>query len=404
MDITHYNEMKSNFNWLAQENKIQGKAIYLFGHCNASETLADLFAEKGYPVKAILDNNISKQGTAYRDIPVVTPGEVLKEDTGQALVCIAARASAAMEAQLTQMGYAGGVVKLVEYNSYAEYSFSEDTLSRKRKRLERGIRLIREERKKYPGCYRIYCPFSALGDVYYMMAYLPCFLAKRNIFDYVVFTVGGACRDVAEMFGAKYSEAISQTEMDESIQAVLYTRESDAFIPHQDRPYVVNLARALYVKKIPLESVYKYGVFGLEVGCTPSKPVKLKKYAVPEQMLKGKSVIISPYAKSVTNISWDYWKRVIQYYRNKGYPVFTNAVHGEETLPGTIRLEIELAQMQSAAEQAGTFIGLRSGLCDVIREAACKKIALYPDCYYSDTRWKMEEIYHLEGWENIVVR
>lgn len=403
MDSIHYKEMKTNFERLARENKIQEKAIYLFGHCNASETLADLFAEKGYPVKAILDNNSAKQGTAYRNIPVAAPEEILKEDTGQTLVCIAARASAAMEMQLAQMGYGGMVEKLVTYNSYAEYSFSEDTISRRHKRVERGIRLLGQQTEEFPGCYRIYCPFSALGDIYYMMSYLPYFLEKKNIADYVVFTVGRACRDVAGMFGAKHVQAISQAEMDESIQAVLYTRDTDAFIPHQDRPYVVNLAKALYIKKIPLELIYKYGVFGLDTGCTPYMPLKLEKYPIPEQMIKGKSVILSPYAKSVTNIPWDYWLQIIKNFREKNYPVFTNTAKGEETLPGTIPLQIKLNQMQSAAEQAGIFIGLRSGLCDVMKAAVCKKIALYPDCYYSDTQWKMEEIYHLEGWENIVV-
>ena len=64
---------------------------------------------------------------------------------------------------------------------------------------------------------------------------------------------------------------------------------------------------------------------------------------------------------------------------------------------------MKLSELQCAAEYAGTFIGIRSGVCDVIREAACRKIALYPDCCYSDTRWKMAEIYHLEDFENIVV-
>lgn len=403
MDQLHYEEMKKNLKRLVRNHILQNRVIYLFGHCNATEELMELLIREGCEVKGILDNNQSKQGMRCNGIPIVPPAMILEEDPCNVLVCIVARASAAMEKQLAHMGYRGKVEKLVIYNSYAEYSLSEDTILRKYKRVERGMQHIGQERKKYPGCYRIYCPFSALGDVYYMMAYLPYFLARRNISNYVVFTVGGACKDVAEMFGARHTEALSQEEMDESIQAVLYTRDRDAFIPHQDRPYVVNLSKALYVKKISLESAYKCGVFGLDADCTPCKPIKLQRFTIPKQMVCGKSVIISPYAKSVTNIPLDYWKQVIKYYRDKKYPVFTNAVKGEETLPGTLRLEVSLNQMQSAAEQAGTFIGLRSGLCDVIRAASCKKIALYPDCYYSDTRWKMKEIYHLDGWQNIVV-
>ncbi len=59
--------------------------------------------------------------------------------------------------------------------------------------------------------------------------------------------------------------------------------------------------------------------------------------------------------------------------------------------------------MKSVVERAGTFIGIRSGLCDVIRTADCHKIALYPDYHYCGTRWTAAEIYAIEGFENIVV-
>lgn len=120
-------------------------------------------------------------------------------------------------------------------------------------------------------------------------------------------------------------------------------------------------------------------------------------------MPQGHSVILSPYAKSVTNISADYWRQIVSYFREKGFALYTNVTKEENALPDTEPLGIPLNQMQSATEWAGTFIGLRSGLCDVIQHAACHKIALYPDAYYSDTGWKMEEIYHLSGWENIIV-
>lgn len=403
MDQMHYKEMEKKLEQLIQSNILQDKKIYLFGHCNATEELADLIIKKGYEVQYILDNNKSKQGDFYRGIPVVRPEVIVDDYDSNALVCIVARAGAAMEMQLKQAGFKGKIEKLIVYNSYAEYSFSEDTVLRKQARLKRGIELLKKQKEKYSGVYRIYCPFSALGDVYYMMSYLPYFLANQGVSSYVVFTVGVSCEKVVEMFGADKTESLSQLEMDESIQAVLYTADMNAYIPHQDRPYVVNLARALYIKKIPLELLYKYGVFGLDKECVPFKPCKLKPCNLPEQAIPGKSVILSPYAKSVSNIPVDYWNRIVRYYKGKRYYMFTNVTNGEEALPGTERLEVSLDEIQSAAEQAGIFVGLRSGLCDVIKGAACRKIALYPNRYYSDTKWKMEEIYHLDEWENIVV-
>ncbi len=403
MDRQHYEEMAANLNVLEQEGFLQTKNMFLFGHCNATEELANLLIEKGCKVRAILDNNVSKQGTDYRGIPIEAPKEVLLSEPDDTVICIVARAYAAMAKQLQQMGFRGRVEKLVDYNSYAEYSLSDETIERKQKRVRRGEYLLRQAEEKYQGFYRIYCPFSALGDVYYMMSYLSYYLAKKETDRYVIFTIGKACAEVARMFGAEHVEACSQKNMDEQIQAVLYAGESNAFIPHQDRPYVANLYKALYIKKIPLEMIYKYGVFALSKECEPCRPVKLGQYEKLSEIPQGKAVILSPHAKSVTNIGDVYWRQIIQYYKEKEYEVYTNVAGEETVLEGTKRLEVPLAQLQSVVERAGIFIGLRSGLCDVLKWADCKKIALYPDCYYSDTKWKMEEMYHLEGWENIVV-
>lgn len=403
MDKLHFEEMTDNLNRLEQSGALQNCKLYLFGHCNATEVLAKLLQERGYEVCGILDNNVSKQGMVYCGIPVIDPKSIKAVEGVATLVCIAARAYAAMVKQLRQLGYSGRIEKLVDYNSYAEYSLSEKTILRKKQRLERGIQKLLEVRNCYSGCFRVYCPFSALGDVYYTMAYLPYFLEKRNVSEYIVFVVGRACADVVGLFGVKRVEVLTQQEMDEQVQAVLFTRDKEAYISHQDRPYVVDLYKVLYVKKISLEGMYKYGVFALEEDCIPVRPVNLEHAPEIEQIPKGRAVILSPYAKSVTNIPVEYWGKIIQNYSSKGYVLYTNVTEQEEALPGTQRLEVSLAQIQSVVERAGTFIGLRSGLCDVIRDAKCRKIALYPDCCYSDTQWKMEEIYHLEGWENIVI-
>lgn len=403
MDKLHYKEMTENLNQLIEENIIQGKRIFLFGHCNATEELADKLLEYGFSVTAILDNNQAKHGSFYRDIAVRPPKAVMEQPDGEALVCIAARAYAAMADQLKRMGYQGTVRKLVDYNSYAEYSLSPDTIIRKQKRAERGIRLLEQMEAKHPGCFKILCPFAALGDIYFVMSYLPYFMTKRKIGKCVVGVIGKACGEVVRLFGPYETEVMGQKDMDETIQAALYTENKTVFIPHQDRPYMVNLSKVLYNKRIPLEQIYCCGVFGLPLSMKSARPVWLEKYSGPEQIEPGKSVIFSPYAKSVTALKSMVWEQIVESFRSRGYSCYTN-VAGEETpLPGTRPVSPAISQIQSAVERAGTFIGIRSGLCDVIREASCRKIALYPDYNYCDTRWKAIEMYSIEGWENIVV-
>lgn len=98
------------------------------------------------------------------------------------------------------------------------------------------------------------------------------------------------------------------------------------------------------------------------------------------------------------------WEEVVDYYNKKGYLCYTNVVGRECPLPGTYPISPSILEIQSVVERAGTFIGIRSGLCDVLHRASCRKIALYPDYNYCDTRWKAIDMYGLEGWENILVK
>lgn len=363
--------------------------------------------EKGYRVAAFLDNNPAKQGMEYQGVPVISPIEITQRDMARMLICIVSRAYESMARQLRQLGYSGRVEKLADYNTFAEYSLSQETIARKRERVKRGIQLLERVRAALPHCFLIICPFSALGDVYYTMAYLPYYLEKRKIDRYAVVTVGRACAEVVRMFGCENLTALGQNDMDELVQAVLYTGAQDAFISHHDRPYTNLLMKALYIKFIHFEQIYRCGVFGLEQGCRPYMPTMRKifpGFSGKNRIRQGRSVILAPYAKSVAEIRGGVWEKMISYYREKQYQVYTNVVGEEKALPGTEPLIAELAEFQSAVEQAGTFIGIRSGLCDVIRDASCRKIVLFPDCYYSDTKWKVAEFFHLDGWENVEVK
>lgn len=405
MDKAYYEEMVSCLDELIRVGTIQDRKIYLFGHCHATEKLADLLMDRGFSVTAILDNNEEKHGKLYQGIQIAAPQIILGEHHPEnTIVCIAARAYAAMAAQLKGLGYTGQVKKMVDYNTYAEYSLSPGTVACKHQRAERGMASLRRLKNRYPGHFIFLCPFSALGDIYFTMSYLPWFIQKRKIAKCVVAVIGDACRQVVQLFGAYPVEIFAQKDMDETIQAALYMKEPDIFIPHQDRPYVVNISKALYVKQIQLEKIYCCGVFGLPASTMPCSPAFLQPYGRKEEIKPGKSVILSPYAKSVTALELKVWEQIVANFQGKGYDCYTNVAGSEKPLPGTIPISPPISQMRSAVERAGTFIGIRSGLCDVIREASCLKIALYPDYHYCDTKWKAIDMYWLDGWENIVVR
>ena len=418
MDKQHYEEMVSSFSELEKEGGIQGKRTYLFGHCNATEELADLLTSRGYHPVAILDNNENKHGGTYNGITIVPPSNILTEQQENTLVCIVARAYAAMSDQLKRLGYKGQVRKLVDYNSYADYSLSDETIARMGARVERGMKTLDSITEKYQGYFRILCPFQALGDICMMMSYLPYFLKERGIRKCVICVVGNACGQVVKLFfnngsgnvvtsagNFEYAvETFPQKDIDELTQAAIYTQDQESYIAHQDRPYVNNLFKALYIKKIPLEQIYCCGVFGLPKETEPIVPTNFDEYEDIESIPKGNAVILSPYAKSVTALPKEVWKDIVSYYKGIGKVCYTNVVGDEQPLEGTLAISPKIREIKSAVERAGCFAGIRSGMCDVLKTADAEKIALFPDYNYCDTQWKAYDIYFIDGWKNIVVQ
>lgn len=132
----------------------------------------------------------------------------------------------------------------------------------------------------------------------------------------------------------------------------------------------------------------------------PCRPTRWEDYPDLESIIPGKTVIFAPYAKSVTTFDETFWQPIVADFQDRGYQCFTNVAEGETPMTGTKGICPRISQMQSVVERAGTFIGIRSGLCDVIRYVGCRKIALYPDYNYSDTKWKAIDMYAIDGWEN----
>ena len=434
MERERYIEMMENLKRLADEEVLvsaetvvtSASRIFLFAHCGATMELADELLTMGIKPVGILDNNPDKYGLDYKGIPVCEPQTAVQgESSDNAVILIVSRFYEQMAAQMRGLGFTGRIEKLTDYNTYAEYSLSPDTLIRKSERLKRGIERLKEIKSSYPGHFIVFCPFPALGDIYFCMSYLKPYLdsigcgkndavgssdnSDKSYNGCLVCVVGNAQKQVAELFDYAEVLKLDQKEMDEAIQAIIYTDDPDCFIAHQDRPYVVDLHKALYKKCIPLETVYKCGIFGLPQDTEPVEPLNWSEFSSPDfgdgvEKAWKKAAIISPYAKSVASLPGNLWTDIVDDLRQQGYELFTNVCGDEKPLQGTKPISPRIAEMKSAVERAGLFIGIRSGICDVIKTADCRKIALYPDYYYCDTKWKSIDMYSIDGFENIVVK
>ncbi len=381
-----------------------GRFAFLFGHCNATAEMADYLLARGVAPAAILDNNVSKQGGAYRNIPIVTP-EIIKNHSAQnSIVLIATRFFSEMSAQLRQFGYGGEIVQAVNYDTFTEFSLSEETFSRMTNRMLRGAESLKRIRALYPAHHLVICPSSALGDVYWAMAFLPAFCAKRDIGKTAVIVAGSGCRQVAGLFSVNEPVQITSSEMDELVQAVIFTREENCTIAHHDRPYTDSIINYLNGRFLPFIDYYRCAVFGLEQDAMPTYPSCFQALKETALLIKGKTAVFAPYAKSVFQPPPAFWEQLANEWQSKGFLVLTSVNGNEQPIRGTQPLSLPLNQMKSAVESAGVFIGLRSGLCDILYDANCRKIVVFPDSFYSTTPFKAAEFFALPGWETLLYK
>ena len=107
----------------------------------------------------------------------------------------------------------------------------------------------------------------------------------------------------------------------------------------------------------------------------------LRKYVLD----KRKTIIVSPYATSVPNIPVDVWKKIVRELKSYGYIVYTNIANGQEPIDETEGIMIPYENIISCLNLCRGFIGIRSGLCDILSTADCKMIVFYKGMLHNQT-------------------
>jgi hypothetical protein len=82
----------------------------------------------------------------------------------------------------------------------------------------------------------------------------------------------------------------------------------------------------------------------------------------------GKTVIFAAEAHSTPSLPMAFWQTLREALAGAGFTVLLNRDLG-----------CSFGEMIPAVELAGAFVGVRSGLCDIVSTAAAKKIVLFPD-------------------------
>lgn len=353
--------------------------IILFGLTTSSMLVKTML--EGYSITAIIDNDRRKIGKIVDGISVYAPEEYLYQYDASKKIIIASRYYHSMCEQLYQYGYEVNKNVYVVYFKYNFYDALPSTISYYKEKIQNGSKIYSQlvdwEHKQS----LFLCPYSGTGDIYLIGLYLKKYITLHQIKSYVIVVCSQTCRKVAELFGFQ-ANVLSNEEMWEIIT---YTRaiglnKSNTYILNDSFENNTIITRLRGYKGIDFNTMFAKCVFQMDKQIKPDKIFQKNADLFFEEyhLKKGKTVLLSPYANTMNLLTPKFWEHIAEKLVNIGYSVCTNvASKDEQTIKGTRGIFIPYNMIIDFLNKAGYFIGLRSGLCDIISSTTAKLCILY---------------------------
>jgi len=232
-------------------------------------------------------------------------------------------------------------------------------------------------------CKIFIAPYTGIGDIYLTGLFFNEYVRRNGITDYVFAVVSNACSKVAEMFDIRNVVVLPPKVSDDIISLEHSTGQNLNIITLNDGWMGDPLQWLRGYKGLNFERMFRYFVFGFEDSVPYELPPHkdygkeiddlFEKY----ELIKGKTVVLSPYSNTLFDLPDDVLETIVDYCNKRGYAVCTNCAGKEKPVAGTKAVFFPLNQAIWFMDVAGYFVGVRSGLCDVISSSSCKKVVLY---------------------------
>ncbi len=371
------------------QNCFRDKKVVIFGCTLFARDIRDVLRKNGIELFAMIDNNKDKTEKLCLGVEVYLPEIFFKKHKKDIVVIICSKYSYEMQKQLVKLGLdEENIVNIPVSESHKTFDDSEAGMEEMYAQVLEGCTIYEKIKAAYPENYHMFlCPYPGTGDIYMACTYIKEYCVRHGINDYIFVVVGGSCKRTAELFGIKNIEVITEQEKARILQAWQFA--GDGKLPLKPLLYWGwRVKRYLYSDKYPqitFNEMFLYDAFGLDKSARKALPNKntsgdyAKELFEKNKLTPGKTVILAPYAGSfVSEMGIEKWNRVAKILMEKGYDVCTNCNgDSEKPVEGTTPVFFPYKEALSVLEYAGGFIGLRSGLCDIVSSADCKLIIIY---------------------------
>ena len=363
---------------LHKNNKLRNKNICLFGVSDSTRQVIQVFRMLGYEPVYIIDNDPIKQ-KSYCSMIKVVPLDMIPRN-GKTIIFIYSMFWREMQTQAIKAGFCAKQIKVL---------YEKDkTLANRIYEGWLGKKIYRKLVSRYGDVSLFLCPYTGTGDVYLIGTFWHEYILNNKIEDYVFIVINEACRKVALLFNIKNVELLKNQKESE------YLIRYYSLCPTEIRLKVLNDGWAK-IRANPTEwfrgykglyftELFRKFVFRLPDTSRPRHPQfldvsnQIKQLFEENGLIENKTVIISPYSNTLSDLPNEFWIKITDALLKKGYIVCTNSSGKHEpAIGGSIPVFFPLNIAPQFVKMAGVFIGVRSGFCDVISGASVKKIILY---------------------------
>lgn len=382
MNKDELGKVEKRINRLINRGYFKNKTIFLFGASDHTRQVIQILREKGIEPFFVLDNDKRKKHSFCAGLEVITVEDVTNLLDENHVYVIYSLFWREMKEQLLHLGVrSNNIVCLYEKNKMLLGRFLESY---------KGKKIYRRIRNQYGKLQILLCPYTGTGDVYLIGTFLNQYIQKQKLEDYVLIVVSNACKKVADIFKIKNVEILkNQKEGEYLIKYYLLCPDKISLKVLNDSWQKIHTNKLEWFrgyKNWYFMELFRTFVFDLPDEALPEKPLldnmdeEVDSIFNDNNLIAGKTVIISPYANTLADLPASFWEDIVKYLKNKEYIVCTNSSNiSEPAIPGTIPISFSLTIAPQFVSKAGAFIGIRSGLCDVISASNAKKIILYDE-------------------------
>ena len=397
----YWKKLKNGLDYLIAEHKLEKKQIYVLPADEYAITVIEYLRENNFEVTAILDTRSELVGQKLCGVPIT--------EVEDSLCPFYPDKQVVLETSYWNMTL---IVKLdfIEcWHNDRRFLICEDIPDKKpaksigcfrkigarikncapinifrKSRLNRKAQSKLDELALTSTGKQYLFPHASIGDIFILGTYLSQNNSKFRV-PFTLIVVGNACKKIAIKSGFEHVISIDQSTMDMLLSYKMFMGEDleSVEILHYDFLGRCICNPLFDQKKITFYECYKYMVFGEATNfinqSMESQKENVTSYCKRNGIVKGKTVILAPYNKSIPDISPVLWEALARELQTLGYTVITNSAKDlERPVYRTRAVGIPLETINEVVEYAGYFIGVRSGLCDVISGCNAKKIVIFP--------------------------